>query len=118
MGNTTKNCLPKQIGLGTEVNIASRKQFTPKKAPKSQDSPQNSLYLQALDSRLQVHIPTLNQGEAKSQNLMDLSAENQKRPGREGGNPNTKSIGQKLEKNQIVSGTWETMVIREFSKLI
>ena len=49
---------------------------------------------------------------------MDLSAENQKRPGREGENPNTKSIGQKLEKNQMVSATWERMVIREFSKLI
>lgn len=29
---------------------------------------------------------------------MDLSAENQKRPGREGENPDIKSIGQKLEK--------------------
>ena len=90
----------------------------PIKPPSLRTLSQNSLYLQALDSRLQVHIPTLNQGEAKSQNLMDLSAENQKRPGREGENPNTKSIGQKLEKNQMVSGTWERMVIREFSKLI
>lgn len=96
------------------MSAVSRKQFTPAKptslGPPSQTSPD----LRPLDSRLPVHIPTLNQGEAESQNLVNSQLKTRKDLAERG----EKNPLDRNQNNQIIGGTWERMVFREFSKLI
>lgn len=114
IGNPMKNCLPKQIGLGTESECCLQKAIYPSKAHESwaslPDQPRPACSgLQAAGSH-----PNPKSGRSWIPKPSGLSAENQKRPGREGG----KNPLDRNQNNQIIGGTWERMVFREFSKLI